>query len=39
MNYKIMIVEDDKEICRLLKEYIEKYEFTTLYIDDFEKVL
>ena len=39
MNYKIMIVEDDKEICSLLKEYIEKYEFTTLYIDDFEKVL
>lgn len=39
MNYKILIVEDDKEICSLLQEYIEKYEFSTRCINDFNDVI
>jgi DNA-binding response OmpR family regulator len=37
MDYKIMIIEDDTSISSLLKEHIQKYNFTCKIIDDFEK--
>ncbi|WP_392486245.1 response regulator [Haloimpatiens sp. FM7315] len=39
MNYKIMIVEDDKSIAKLLSEYIERYGYETIVVEDFENVL
>ncbi|GAA0732212.1 response regulator transcription factor [Clostridium oceanicum] len=39
MGYKIMIVEDDKNIAKLLADYIERYEYETLVVEDFNNVL
>lgn len=39
MNYKIMIVEDDKSIAKFLSEYIERYGYETIVVEDFDKVL
>ncbi|MCY6484151.1 response regulator transcription factor [Clostridium aestuarii] len=39
MSYKIMIVEDDKNIAGFLSDYIKKYEYETLVIEDFDRVL
>ncbi|MCY6371711.1 response regulator transcription factor [Clostridium ganghwense] len=39
MSYKIMIVEDDKNIAKLLSEYIERYEYQTLIVEEFDRVL
>ncbi|WFD11086.1 response regulator transcription factor [Tepidibacter hydrothermalis] len=39
MNYKIMIVEDDKGIEDLLCSHMEKYGYETVRIEDFEKVI
>lgn len=38
MSYKIMIVEDDKSLARLLADYIEKYGYETLIVEDFDRV-
>ena len=37
--YKIMIIEDDKNIAKLLGEHIEKYGYEALVAKDFEKIL
>jgi len=39
MGYKIMIIEDDKNIAKLLGEHIEKYGYEALVAKDFEKIL
>ncbi|APQ96359.1 response regulator transcription factor [Clostridium botulinum] len=39
MSYKIMIIEDDKNIAKLLGEHIEKYGYEALVAKDFEKIL
>lgn len=39
MSYKIMIIEDDKNIARLLGEHIEKYGYEALVAKDFKKIL
>ncbi|OSB18556.1 DNA-binding response regulator [Clostridium sporogenes] len=39
MDYKIMIIEDDKNIAKLLGEHIEKYGYEALVAKDFEKIL
>jgi len=36
--FKIMIIEDDKQIVRLLEEYLHKFGFQTEAVLDFEKV-
>ncbi len=39
MEYKIMLVEDDASIAKLLSSYIEKYEYKTIIVKDFDKIL
>ncbi|MHB9924924.1 response regulator transcription factor [Clostridium botulinum] len=39
MGYKIMIIEDDKNIAKLLGEHIEKYGYEALVVKDFEKIV
>lgn len=39
MEYKIMLVEDDITIAKLLSSHIEKYGYKTIMVSDFEKVL
>jgi len=39
MEYKIMIVEDDITIAKLLGAYIEKYGYKTIIVNDFDKIL
>ncbi|WP_291562435.1 MULTISPECIES: response regulator transcription factor [unclassified Clostridium] len=39
MNYKIMIVEDDNNIARLLAEYIERYGYEVIIAEDFDDIL
>ncbi|MFD3157051.1 response regulator transcription factor [Haloimpatiens sp. FM7330] len=39
MGYKIMIVEDDKNIAKLLGEYIERYGYSSIVLEDFDKVI
>ena len=37
--YKILIVEDDKTIARVLKEHLEKWGYAVETIEDFQNVL
>ncbi len=39
MKYKIMIVEDDNNIARLLAEYIERYGYEVIIAEDFDDIL
>lgn len=39
MEYKIMLVEDDAAIAKLLSSHIEKYGYKTVTVSDFDKVL
>ncbi|WP_206427319.1 response regulator transcription factor [Clostridium rectalis] len=39
MYYKIMIVEDDKNIANLLSSHIEKYGYTTVKTENFNNIL
>lgn len=39
MEYKILIVEDDKEIGLLLKEYLNKYGYNAKCIENFKDIL
>lgn len=39
MEYKICVVEDDLTIRTLLKEYIEKYGFKVILIENFEDIM
>lgn len=39
MEYKIMLVEDDASIAKLLSSYIEKYGYKTIMVRDFDKIL
>ena len=39
MKYKIFIIEDDFEICNLLKEYIDKYGFQARKAENFEDIM
>ncbi|WP_461614550.1 response regulator [Clostridium sp. Marseille-QA1073] len=39
MNYKVMIVEDDSNIARLLAEYIERYGYEVVVIEEFDDIL
>lgn len=39
MNYKVMIVEDDNNIARLLAEYIEKYGYEVVVTEEFDDIL
>ena len=39
MEYRIMIVEDDESIARLLSAHIEKYGYKTIKVDDFDNIL
>ncbi|WP_061316495.1 response regulator transcription factor [Clostridium botulinum] len=39
MGYKIMIIEDDKNIAKLLGEHMGKYGYEALVVKDFEKIL
>lgn len=39
MKYKIMIVEDDVSIAKLLGAHIEKYGYEAIIVNDFERVL
>jgi len=39
MEYKIMLIEDDTSIAKLLSSYIEKYGYKTLVVSDFDRIL
>ncbi|ENK1243402.1 response regulator transcription factor [Clostridium sporogenes] len=39
MGYKIMIIEDDKNIAKLLGEHIEKYGYKALVAQDFGNII
>ncbi|HHV64353.1 MAG TPA: response regulator transcription factor [Peptococcaceae bacterium] len=39
MEYKIMLVEDDATLAKLLSSYIEKYGFEPVVVDDFNRIL
>lgn len=39
MSYKIMIVEDDMNISKLLGDYIERYGYDVCKIEDFENIM
>lgn len=39
MSYKIMVVEDDENIAKLLGEHIERYGYETCIVKDFDNVL
>jgi len=39
MNYKVMIVEDDNNIARLLAEYIERYGYEVVVTEEFDDIL
>ncbi len=39
MKHKIMIIEDDIAISKLLSSHIEKYDYETKIVDDFENVM
>ncbi|WP_020617236.1 response regulator transcription factor [Paenibacillus daejeonensis] len=39
MRYKLMIVEDDAKIARLLQSHLEKYGHEAVVVEDFEDVL
>ncbi|WMJ79728.1 response regulator transcription factor [Clostridium sp. MB40-C1] len=39
MTYKIMIVEDDKNIAKLLSEYIERYGYEVVVVEEFDIVI
>ena len=39
MEYKIMLVEDDASIAKLIGYYIEKYGYKPIIVDDFERIL
>ncbi|AWB44082.1 DNA-binding response regulator [Paenibacillus sp. CAA11] len=36
--FKIMIVEDDRKITRMLQEHLEKYGFSVIAVEDFDEV-
>ncbi|ETI70127.1 response regulator transcription factor [Neobacillus vireti] len=37
--YKIMLIEDDRELCSLVKEYLEKYKYMVYEPTDFNSIL
>ncbi|NLO90338.1 MAG: response regulator transcription factor [Clostridia bacterium] len=39
MEYKIMLIEDDASIAKLLSSHIEKYGYKTFIVTDFDKIL
>ena len=39
MEYKIMLIEDDVSIAKLLSSHIEKYGYKTIMVSDFDKIL
>jgi len=39
MEYKIMLVEDDAAIAKLLSSHLAKYGYKTLMVNDFENIL
>lgn len=39
MEYKIMLIEDDASIARLLASHIEKYGYKSVMVRDFDKIL
>jgi len=39
MEYKIMLVEDDASIAKLLSSYIEKYGYKLIIVNNFDRVL
>jgi len=39
MEYKIMLVEDDDSIAKLLGSHIEKYGYKTITVRDFDRIL
>lgn len=39
MEYKVMIVEDDFAIAKLLSSHIEKYGYETILVRDFDRIL
>lgn len=39
MEYKIMLVEDDASLAKLLSSHIEKYGYKSIVVRDFDKVL
>ena len=36
--YKCMLIEDDLELCTLIKEYLEKYNYTVFEQTDFRNL-
>lgn len=38
MGYKILIVEDDKDIARVEKEHLEKWDFAVHCVEDFRQI-
>jgi len=39
MEFKIMLVEDDASIAKLLSSHIEKYGYKTITVNDFDRIL
>ena len=39
MNSKIFIVEDDNDLSKLVKEFLEKYSFDVYLCQDFKQVV
>lgn len=39
MEYKIMLVEDDASIAKLLSSHIEKYGYKPIIVNDFDRIL
>lgn len=38
-TYKVLIVEDDKDMCEVLNNLLNKWEFETTKCEDFEKII